>query len=72
MSATRRPHSWILPWTTRPSERSPSDAMAVLDTDPSSPAYGQVVGWSERGEMGQERRYSWTAHRLPSGSSKNR
>jgi hypothetical protein len=38
---------------------------------------GRVVGgdlyyWSERGEMGQERRYSWTAHRLPSGSSKNR
>jgi hypothetical protein len=46
--------------------------MAVLDTDPSSPDYGRVVGWSERGEMGQERRYSWTAHRLPSGSSKNR
>jgi hypothetical protein len=23
------------------------DAMAVLDTDPSSPDYGRVVGWSE-------------------------
>lgn len=38
------------------------DAMTVLDTDPSSPAYGQVVGWSELPTAGNElHHFGWNA-----------
>ena len=38
------------------------DAMAVLDTDPSSPDYGRVVGWSELPTAGNElHHFGWNA-----------
>ena len=38
------------------------DAMAVLDTDPSSPDYGQIVGWSELPTAGNElHHFGWNA-----------
>ena len=38
------------------------DAMAVLDTDPSSSDYGQVVGWSELPTAGNElHHFGWNA-----------
>ncbi len=38
------------------------DAMAVLDTDPSSPGYGRVVGWSELPTSGNElHHFGWNA-----------
>ena len=38
------------------------DAMAVLDTDPASPDYGQVVGWSELPTAGNElHHFGWNA-----------
>jgi selenium-binding protein 1 len=38
------------------------DAMTVLDTDPSSPDYGQVVGWSELPTAGNElHHFGWNA-----------
>ena len=44
-----------------PTGRS-KDAMAVLDTDPSSPDYGQVVGWSELPTAGNElHHFGWNA-----------
>jgi len=39
-----------------------NDAMAVLDTDPSSPDYGAVVGWSELPTAGNElHHFGWNA-----------
>jgi methanethiol oxidase len=39
-----------------------TDAMVVLDTDPSSPSYGQVVGWSELPTAGNElHHFGWNA-----------
>jgi selenium-binding protein 1 len=38
------------------------DAIAVLDTDPVSPGYGQVVGWSELPTAGNElHHFGWNA-----------
>ena len=38
------------------------DAMTVLDTDPSSPDYGRVVGWSELPTAGNElHHFGWNA-----------
>jgi methanethiol oxidase len=38
------------------------DAMTVIDTDPSSPDYGQVVGWSELPTAGNElHHFGWNA-----------
>jgi methanethiol oxidase len=38
------------------------DAMAVLDTDPASPDYGRVVGWSELPTAGNElHHFGWNA-----------
>jgi methanethiol oxidase len=38
------------------------DAMTVIDTDPSSPAYGTVVGWSELPTAGNElHHFGWNA-----------
>jgi methanethiol oxidase len=38
------------------------DAMAVVDTDPSSDSYGQVVGWSELPTAGNElHHFGWSA-----------
>ena len=38
------------------------DAMAVLDCDPASPSYGQVVGWSELPTAGNElHHFGWNA-----------
>jgi selenium-binding protein 1 len=38
------------------------DAMTVLDTDPSSPRYGQIVGWSELPTAGNElHHFGWNA-----------
>jgi selenium-binding protein 1 len=38
------------------------DAIAVLDTDPSSPDYGRVVGWSELPHAGNElHHFGWNA-----------
>jgi selenium-binding protein 1 len=38
------------------------DAMAVLDCDPSSPDYGQVIGWSELPTAGNElHHFGWNA-----------
>ena len=38
------------------------DAIAVLDCDPSSPDYGQVVGWSELPTAGNElHHFGWNA-----------
>jgi selenium-binding protein 1 len=38
------------------------DAMTVLDTDPSSPDYGKVVGWSELPTTGNElHHFGWNA-----------
>jgi selenium-binding protein 1 len=38
------------------------DAMAVLDTDPSSSSYGRVVGWSELPHAGNElHHFGWNA-----------
>lgn len=38
------------------------DAMTVLDTDPSSPDYGQIVGWSELPTAGNElHHFGWNA-----------
>src|ERR671922_239202 len=39
-----------------------NDAMTVLDVDPSSPTYGQVVGWSELPTAGNElHHFGWNA-----------
>jgi methanethiol oxidase len=38
------------------------DAMTVIDTDPASPDYGQVVGWSELPTAGNElHHFGWNA-----------
>ncbi|HVD14463.1 MAG TPA: selenium-binding protein SBP56-related protein, partial [Actinomycetota bacterium] len=38
------------------------DAMVVLDTDPSSPGYGRVVGWAELPTAGNElHHFGWNA-----------
>ncbi|HEV2919916.1 MAG TPA: selenium-binding protein SBP56-related protein, partial [Actinomycetota bacterium] len=38
------------------------DAMAVIDTDPSSPGYGTVAGWSELPTAGNElHHFGWNA-----------
>jgi selenium-binding protein 1 len=38
------------------------DAMAVLDTDPASATYGQVVGWNELPTTGNElHHFGWNA-----------
>jgi methanethiol oxidase len=38
------------------------DAITVLDTDPSSPGYGQIVGWSELPTAGNElHHFGWNA-----------
>ena len=42
--------------------RQVKDAIAVLDTDPSSPGYGKVVGWSELPTAGNElHHFGWNA-----------
>jgi methanethiol oxidase len=42
--------------------RQAKDAIAVLDTDPSSPDYGRVVGWSELPTAGNElHHFGWNA-----------
>src|SRR5262245_47449110 len=38
------------------------DAMTVLDTDPSSPTYGQVIGWTDLPTAGNElHHFGWNA-----------
>src|ERR687886_688064 len=38
------------------------DALSVVDTDPSSPTYGQIVGWADLPTIGDElHHFGWNA-----------